>query len=149
MIIDWNNTPVDKRIVLWRDLRKELSNLPQIDQLQQTANFFRSFPMGARSIDFYTPQTWPTPWEILIDSLFCKNTAALLIFHTLYVILADVEREKLHLHLIDDNQDRYLVVVFDNKYVINYYHGDIATLEKIKKDIKTVEIFTKEVTKIV
>lgn len=135
----WNNTSAEDRIILWREFREEIASLPEQDQLNRIAEFFADVPFGARSLDYYTPESWPTPWEILHHKLFCQNTISLLIFHTLNVILGD---ERTEIILIEDDRDRYLVPVLDNKHIFNFELGQISTIQDPR--IKIIDRFEKE-----
>lgn len=148
-MMDWNNTCSDQRIVEWRSLRKEITTLSLEDKLNRISIFFKSIPLGKRCIDYYNPETWPSPWEILSEGMFCKNTAGLLIYHTVYIVLDESFRNNISLCLIEDSQDRYLVTIFDNKYVINYYLGEVVLFDEMKKDFKIIETFDTQIPKII
>lgn len=90
--------------------------------------FFSKMPYGARTLDYYSPDKWPTPWEILYSGKFCKNSISLLMFYTLTLTGSD---NNVELHLINDNEDMYLVPVIDSKYVLNYELVQVCNFEEL------------------
>ena len=136
---NWNNSSAEERIILWREFREEIAPLPEQEQLNRIAEFFADFPFGSRCLDYYTPDSWPTPWEILYHKLFCQNSISLLIFHTLNVTLGN---DRTEIILIEDDRDRYLVPVLDNKYIFNFELGQISTIHDPR--IKIIDRFEKE-----
>lgn len=122
---DWNNASAEERIILWRNFREEIASLEEQEQLNRIAEFFASVPIGTRCLDYYTPSSWPTPWEILHHGLFCQNTISLLIFHTLSLALGE---GRTGIALIEDDRDRFIVPVVDNKHIFNLELGQISMI---------------------
>ena len=96
----WNNSTPEERIANWRELREHISDLSEEEQINSIAEFFARVPIGARCIDFYTPDSWPTPWELLYHNLFCASTISLLIYHTLCITLG---KDRVSIILIDSS----------------------------------------------
>lgn len=139
--MDWNNIASDERISLWKGFRKELENTDLQDRLEKTAKYWAGAPLGARSLDFYTPESWPDPWAILHHGSFCQNSISLLIYHTL--LLSSDDGCNADIYLIDDGNDRYLIVVIDDKHVLNYVLGSVVDIDTI--DIKILDTFADKV----
>ena len=78
---EWNNSSAEERLEKWRGFRESLEDLSEEDLLNTVADFFAAVPIGARCIDFYTPESWPNPWELLYHKLFCTDSISLLIYH--------------------------------------------------------------------
>jgi hypothetical protein len=93
-------------------------------------------PIGSRSLDYYIPNTWPSPWEILFRGTFCHSSISLLIYYTLVMIDQDFDVELL---LIDDGDDRYLLPLIDKKYILNYELGSVSTLSELEKCFTVVD----------
>jgi hypothetical protein len=135
----WNNSDPEERIAYWRAFREEIQDLPLEEQLNKVAEFFANLPIGSRSIDYYTPKSWPTPWEILHYRLFCENAASLLMYHTLTLLLKD---SKVEIILIEDDRNRYLVPIIDNKYILNIIPGQISKIHDVT--FKVIDRFEDE-----
>ena len=125
----WNDMPPDERLDVWKDFRTSLLTLDTDTQIQKIAKYFSRAPIGARSIDFYTPESWPNPWEIVYHNSFCVNSVSLLMYYTLALIECKC---KIELILVED-EDRYLLLLVDDTHVLNYELGSISTLQSIKE----------------
>lgn len=132
----WNNSTAEERIQKWRDLREHISSLDEEEQLNSIAEFFARVPIGARCIDYYTPDSWPTPWELLYHKLFCASTISLLIYHTLCLAIGE---ERVTIVLIDNGNDRFLVPLVDKQRVFNYELGKVNNIT----DCTTLKIVDK------
>lgn len=126
-MIRWENTSPEDRLILWRSFRKSLEGVALQKQIQEIANFFARTPISARSVDYYTPSSWPTPWEILHYGKLCQSSISILMYHTF--TLLDAPESNAKLCLIDDSVDRYLVLVVDGRFVLNYELGAISEWE--------------------
>jgi hypothetical protein len=136
----WNCSTPEERIARWKEFRDTISNEDEDVLLNSIAQFFADVPVGARSIDFYTPESWPTPWEILYHKLFCANSISLLIYYTLTLVL---DEDRVELILIDDDTDRFIVPLLDKKRILNYVLGEISNTDDFPQ-IAIIEEFAKE-----
>ena len=136
----WNCSTPEERIARWKDLRDTINGEDEAVLLNNVAQFFADVPVGARFVDFYTPESWPTPWEILYHKLFCVNSISLLIYYTLTLVL---DEARVELILIDDNTDRFIVPLLDKKYILNYVLGEISNTDDFPQ-IEIIEKFAKE-----
>ena len=137
----WNGVSNDERLRLWKNLRKDLEGKDLHKQISEISKFYASTPFGARSLDYYSPEEWPTPWEILFYGKFCKSSISLLIFYTISMVSPTT---KLEIRLIDDNGEIYLLPVIDDQFVLNYELGQVSNYYEIEKDLKILRIFPKE-----
>lgn len=125
----WNSIPADVRLHLWKKLRAEIENKSIEFQLESISQFFKDVPLGPRSVDYYTPDTWPTPWEILFHGSFCTSSVSILMFYTL--ILANT-KHKIELWVVKDNEGDYLLPIIDDQYVLNYSPGEVSSYPDIQ-----------------
>lgn len=112
-------------------------------QLDEVAKYAQNIPIRSRMIDYYTPEDWPSPWEILSERLFCHSGTSLLICYTIKLINSDCN---LTIELIDDGEDIYLVPVVDNKHVLNYQLGVVSNKDDLP-EVKTIKVFSDKVLK--
>lgn len=136
---DWNNLRADKRIAAWRQHRLSLKTLPINQALLEIANFFADMPLGPRTIDFYNPNTWPDPWDILADIKFCENSISLMMYYTVISVFPDAN---IKMYVIDDTEQRFMVPVVDG-IVLNYYPRDVIELNNLT-NITVIDIYSKE-----
>lgn len=129
----------EERLSLWRSFRESIKDSPQEMKLQKVATFFARTPIGARSLDYYTPSTWPIPWEILYHGSYCTNSISLLIYYSL--VLFPEFNDNAEIWLINDGENDYLLPVVDDQYILNYELGVINKYADIKDRIKILEVF--------
>lgn len=142
----WNTIPDEERLLLWKNLRDEITN-SQIDtQLTRIAEFCAYMPIGSRTIDYYSPKDWPTPWEILFHGSFCTSSISLLIFYTLILLPTKVDIE---LILVEDDRDVYLLPLIDNQFVLNYHLGQVSKHSDIKDNLKVLKKYARDSVRII
>lgn len=142
--MSWNNIPDNERLSLWKKLRSDISTAEFSKQLDMVAKFFANMPYGSRTIDYYTPDSWPTPWEIIYHGSLCKSSISLLIFYTFSLLHLDHTFE---LYLIDDSEDEYLIPVIDNQFVLNYQLGVVSSYQEVKEEFTVKQKFTEQQVK--
>jgi hypothetical protein len=131
---NWNIYTKEERIIEWRKFRLTLAELDTHQKMEKTAEYFMSVPIASRFIDYYSPETWPSPWEILNLGWSCTSSISLLIAHTLK--LTDVECE---IYLVDSPIGTFLLPVVDNKYILNYELGKVVDIDTAN-DVKIKQI---------
>jgi hypothetical protein len=134
--MNWNLTPNEERLRLWKKLRSDIADLPLEEQLSQIAKFCATMPIGHRSLDYYTPEDWPTPWEILFHGTFCTSSISLLMYHTLVMVGRDPV-----LNLVDDAGDVFLLPVIDYQYILNYELGEVSSYSELISQFKVLQSF--------
>jgi hypothetical protein len=139
--MNWNNLDGEYRIFHWKKFRNDIKEFSLEQQLEQIAKFYSTIPYGARTLDYYSPYDWPTPWEILFYGSFCTSSISLLIFYTFVLTPIDV---KIELHLVEDDDGIYLLPVIGDQFVMNYELGKVSKHPNIKDKIKVLKIYQKE-----
>lgn len=134
----WNTVHGEDRLILWKKLRADLKDMPLEKQLQEVAKFCAGIPFGARSLDYYSPADWPTPWEILYHGSFCTSSISLLIYYTLAMVPISA---KLDLYLVEDDAGVYLLPVIDDHFVLNRELGQVSTYQDACADVTLLKIY--------
>jgi len=135
----WNNLTNKERIFVWGEFRDSLKTLQFNEKIIKIAQFFQSVPIASRQVDYYTPESWQTPWELLHYGQSCPSSISLLMVYTLQ-LLGETDFKIL---LIDDD-DLYLVPYIQNKYILNYILGEVSLLSSIENDIKIIHVYNAE-----
>lgn len=138
----WNAIPDDERLRLWKKLRDDLKELNLEDQLEKIVRFCKSIPFGARTLDYYSSEDWPTPWEILFHGSFCISSISLLIYHTL-TMLDNSPQHNIELWLVKDNDGDYLLPVINNQFILNYEPGVVSKHSEICDYFIVMQKFSK------
>lgn len=138
---NWNNLTTEQKIEEWHVFRNEIKTLNKNEQLEKIAKYWSTAPLGSRSIDFYTPSTWPDPWEILYYGRFCENSISLLMYYTFRLINTDAKCE---IWLIDNSKERYIVPVVEDNYLLNYEIGSVNIWQDLKDTVRIIEKFSND-----
>ena len=137
----WNTIPNEERLHLWKKLRDDIKDLVLKEQLNEIAKFCSQMPFGARTIDYYSPMDWPTPWEILFHGSFCTSSISVLMYHTLLLLNTNSEIELL---LVEDDDGVYLLPIIDSTFILNYELGSVNEFSEVKDSFKVLQKYTKE-----
>lgn len=73
-----SHTPQD-RLAIWRELRQQ----PNLT-LNHLLQCFAQIPVQTRNIDFYTPDSWPSVFDIVHHGLFCQSGITLVLAGTMH-----------------------------------------------------------------
>lgn len=137
----WNAIPDEECLRLWKNLRDSLKELSLEDQLKEVAKFCASIPFGSRTLDYYDPTDWPTPWEILFHGSFCTSSISLLMYYTFVLTAIDANVE---LHLVEDDDGVFLLPIINDQFVLNYELGMVSMYPEIKNNLRVLKIYRKE-----
>ena len=126
------NQPVDSRLTEWADHRRRLDE--DSNPLQTVWDFWHLAPFTPhnRNVDPYYQQSWPTPWEIIVENRYDDFTKALMIGWTLK-LTKKFKDSKIELRtLVDSNRTRqYNLLYIDDNWVINYSDNGPIPLPEI------------------
>jgi hypothetical protein len=139
--MSWNTLSNEERLHLWRQLRSGIKYLQSKDQLDRIVEFYSTMPMGRRTLDYYSPADWPTPWEILFHGEFCKSSVSLMIFYTLVLLNKE---QNIELWVVKDNNGDYLLPVIDSQIILNYEAGEVSKYSDICDYFIVMQKFSKE-----
>ena len=137
-----------ERILAWREFRSNSVDMA-VDTLIEAVNTWWTFsPWVRKTIDPYKSETWPTPWDMLNRGEFCRSAIALGQAYTLWMTAPTTNVE---LWLVNNfsEKDVHLVVVIDEKIMLNYTLGQVMNIEECdfevlnkitKKDLSHIKI---------
>ena len=123
-----NHSPND-RLSIWRNLRQKEFNTSK-DLIAE----YKDIKVLSRYIDYYTPKSWPNPFEIVSEGYFCHSGVTLLITsHLLHQNF--ISSNEIQLPVISNNIDgTHGLVLVDNNDVYNFVPGKIIDLDYVKEN---------------
>ncbi len=131
-------TSSQQRISIWRDYKDSRPSL------QNVLQYIDCIETKTRCFDYYTPSEWPTPWEILDESLFCMSGKAILLYHTLahldYIVAKNVRwlvvenKEIFHDGLVFFDGVCYYNILPDTSVNIENFDNYITVRENIRQE---------------
>lgn len=110
-----------ERLTAWREIRKNTNH--DIDQILSAFGLIK--PM-TRYIDYYTPKSWPSVFEIVSDGYFCQSGITLVLAATLYN-LEFIKTPEISLQVVSNHitGNEGLVLCHDNMYY-NFLPGKVV-----------------------
>ena len=133
-----NELNYEQRLSEWSTFRDTLET--SNDPLQDVIDYYRKIPTVSINTDPYTPSTWPSPWELVNDNMYCDFCRVLGMCYSLQ--LTDrFSREKFEIHIGIDNkrsEHYYLLVVGDR--VLGLDNSTHVHVDQALKDLEPQEI---------
>ena len=113
--------PPAERLADWRQFRTSLTKIDDDQQISAVATYWAQAPLLRIAYDL--DGNWPTIWEMIYANHWCRNTVAIGMEATLR--LAGMHSDRLTLRLINDNDihEVLLILVIDDRCVLNYDWG--------------------------
>ena len=112
----WPQT-FDARLASWTFLREQCQNLPVESALARINDWWFRAPWQPYYLHWDETRSWPDPWQLLSDNVYCEVARGLGILYTITLLdRADIAPAQLVL----TNDGRNLVLVAKEKYILNW-----------------------------
>lgn len=112
------------RLREWKNLRILLSN-GGVEPLIEVDRWWQQAPLVNHYLHPLDPASWPDPWTLLSDNIYCQLTRAIGICYTL--LMADIDAVELVQATNPVGEEHNLVLVDGAKYILNYYPGCVLS----------------------
>lgn len=129
--------PAKERLKHWKDFRSDLINIDsEQEQFLRISEYWSQFPVLNHYLDVDSPENWPSPWEMIYNGDLCYSSLAYLMEQTLLLIDDKWTSDRLRLLFVSDHSisDMLMILVIDNKYVLNYSHNEVIHFDNIVKN---------------
>lgn len=133
-----------ERISHWKSFRQSISEMDIATACYQTLNFWKSCPFAPYYLSDQEPQSWPNPWDLLIDNCYCDLAKCLGIIYTLHLSNHSVGlNPELRVYYNSKSRHRYHIAYFcQGKYVLNLIEDEVVNKEHINQDLKLKYCYT-------
>ena len=131
----WAST-FDSRLTSWNQLREHSQNLPLDQALASINRWWFDSPWRPSYLHWDDQSSWPDPWQLLSDNVYCELARGLGILYTIS-LLDRADMAAAELVLTEDGSN--LVLVAKEKYILNWDPEIIVNTfqaVKIKKKYK-------------
>ena len=128
------------RLFSWNLLREQCQNLPAQSALENINAWWFRTPWQPYYLHWDDQPTWPDPWQLLSDDIYCDLARGLGILYTI-TLLDRADLAPAELVLTQDNVN--LVLVAKEKYILNWQADQIVnniTKVKIKRQYQQNQI---------
>lgn len=111
----WAHT-FPERLTAWAQLRSQAAALP-LDQALATINtWWFQTPWRPYHLHWEDQESWPDPWQLLDDNIYCGLARGLGIMYTITML----DRSDLQDAVLIENGGDNLVLVDKSKYILNW-----------------------------
>jgi hypothetical protein len=112
------------RLRAWNTLKENLSDSPIDVVCIETDKFWQQCPESTHYLHPADIKSWPDPWQLLDDNMYCPYARALGIMYTLILLgITDIDL----VDAIDYNSVSVVLVLVDRaKYALNYWPGTVV-----------------------
>ena len=128
-----------EQILKWREFRLEISKMNEIDQINLVVNYWSKAPTITFAIDWFERQ-FPTPWEIINEGYYDLNYIAFLMKETLTNSGWEESRIKMCYIKTKENDYEGMVLIIDNKYLLNYSYMEVLNYDDYKDTFRFLRI---------
>ena len=135
----------DARLRSWYELRENISGKDTKNKCIEVDNWWQKAPLVTHHLHLLDSESWPGPWDLLVENTYCTVARALGICYTLLLLgITDIEI----VEATDANgEDVVLVLVDSAKYVLNYWPDTVvnncSTDFTIKRHVNMANVHTK------
>lgn len=132
------NKPYEQRLASWREFRDSLEEAD--DPFRLVLDFYSNSPYVSKHTDPWTPEMWPSPWELVNENQYCDFCRVLGMCYSLQL----TERFKgfsFEIHIVtnsDNSELYYLLYVGDT--VINWDNNYVHR-SKIPQELVSQEVY--------
>jgi hypothetical protein len=112
-------TDYDTRLQDWYNLKQSSRELDILEKCVKIDNWWQKAPLVNRYLHTMDTDSWPDPWELLVENTYCEVARALGMCYTLYMTgVNDIEMVEATDNL---GNDVVLVLIDSAKYILNYW----------------------------
>lgn len=135
----WPKT-FDARLASWMRLRQQCSNMDIEPALMAINQWWFGTPWCAYHLHWDDRPTWPDPWQLLDDNIYCPLARGLGILYTITLLdRPDVQSAR----LVEIGADN-LVEIPSEKYILNWDRDSIVninlTLGKVRHSVSQQQL---------
>jgi hypothetical protein len=115
----------ESRLKSWYDLRKSLENNDITTVCLAIDKWWQYAPLLNHHLHPDDIDSWPGPWELLVENNYCQIARGLGMVYTLQLV--GIKEVDFSLAIDDNNEECALVMVDNAKYILNYYPNTVIS----------------------
>ena len=128
------------RLVSWNQLRAQTKSIPLHQALLTVNAWWMQTPWIPYHLHWDDRASWPDPWQLLSDNIFCPLARGLGILYTISLL----DHKDLSDAMLTDIGTDNLVLVAKKKYILNWDADEIVNINlgqyKVRHSIAQSEI---------
>lgn len=125
------------QLVKWKEFRDYLGTIEDdFVKFDKTMKYWQNAPFSKFVINWN--DKFPTPWEVINEGYYDSILIAFMIKQTL--VFSGVKEDRIKLCYSRNADFEGMIVVIDNKHLINYSHDEILDYENYKNNFTFLRI---------
>jgi len=135
--------PAEDRLRSWREFRTIIESLPLEMALAVTAEFWRCAPFVPYNLDYSDIETWPDPWTLVNENIYCDVAKCLGIVYTISLTEHKTNLDIEIRQYTDLKGHEYnLAWINQGKYILNMIDGEVLNIEQFDKTLRLKQQLT-------
>jgi hypothetical protein len=132
----------DSRLRSWYELRTAVESLDTKNKCIEIDKWWQKAPLVNHYLHILDVETWPGPWDLLVENTYCTVARALGMCYTLSLLgITDIEM----IEATDKMGEDVVLVLVDNaKYVLNYWPDTVISNNQadftVKRNINITDL---------
>jgi len=134
----------NRRLAYWKNFRNQIGSMSLERALEETQRLWQTAPFTPFYLAVEKPDSWPNPWELLIENYYCDLAKCLGIVYTLHLSDHGKNLEP-EIRVYNDPVCRYqyhIAYFADGKYVLNLIEDEIVNKEHINQQFNLKYCYT-------
>lgn len=117
----WFNKAPEQRLLAWKKWRESLQNSSVTSLAESVARTWSHAPLSSHYLAPDDPNSWPTPWQLVHDNIYCDLARVLGMFYSISLLKQNINVQ-LRIY-VDNNGWINLLSLEQEKYILNWNHG--------------------------
>jgi hypothetical protein len=114
----------DTRLYSWYELRTKIESFNIENKCIEIDRWWQQCPLVNHYLHILDTETWPGPWDLLVENTYCTVARALGMCYTL--LLLDINDIQMVEASDKMGEDVVLVLVDNAKYILNYWPNTVV-----------------------
>jgi hypothetical protein len=134
------NKPFDERLQEWRQFRQHLNQSKT--PIKDTVDFYHTAPLVNFQADPYDQSTWPDPWQLLQENIYCPFVKILAICYTLQ-LTDSFSQTPAEIHIIHNKKSSSINYLLDIGNCVVEFNGDSHVVRsELPKNLDSQQSYT-------
>ena len=116
----------EARLDSWNQLRTQVADQPVESALETINSWWFQSPWTAYHLHWDDQITWPDPWQLLSDNMYCEVARGLGIFYTIKLLGRDSLSSS---RMVLDSNNNTIILIDD--YILNWESDSINKIQDI------------------
>lgn len=128
----------EDRLAAWHNFRNQLENAD--DPLQAVVDFYNHAPMVSINTDPYNKDSWPDPWELVLENQYCDFCRVLGQCYSLQLTerFSEVDFE-IHISIDPEKSESYYLLHVGDKVL--GYRNCYVSIEDIPQSVVSQKVY--------